>query len=145
MVELSLVSKHEKKWLSMLAGKTISFLFLFLLHVLYFTSVIFLTKNLVTSSVMNADQKQSIRIETFARWNTGGQIGTNVENGIVKFVWCKTCAQYAQHVIKHVKGKAKDDIQKYICGTNFVTKYTVMRSAVSFVIYNNHDSPHHTP
>ncbi|KAK6171761.1 hypothetical protein SNE40_018194 [Patella caerulea] len=73
---------------------------------------------------------RSVQLKTFLRWNTGGQIGVKTDtNGHLTSVWCKLCAKHCEQVIKDTKirGQAKSDVQKYICGTDFITKHNVMR------------------
>lgn len=76
----------------------------------------------------------TVQLCTFLKWNLGGVIGhksSTDDSGrpIVTNVWCKLCARHADNIKKdpRIRGQALTDIDKYIIGTNFITKHSVTR------------------
>ena len=72
----------------------------------------------------------SVSLKTFKNWGVenkiGYQIGGPTNSQVVK-VWCKTCSKHQAKIKSDLKGKALRDIEKYIEGTTFVTKWNITR------------------
>jgi hypothetical protein len=70
----------------------------------------------------------SVRLETFQSWGVGEIIGHQVDdNNQVTLVWCKWCAKHADKLRGGMQGQALNDFEKYVQGSEFVTKHTVVR------------------
>ena len=48
---------------------------------------------------------------------------------MVNYIWCKVCAKHKQLIYSNpsCKGRARAGVDKYIIGTNFVSKWTIER------------------
>lgn len=74
----------------------------------------------------------SVRLQTFLSWGVSEIIGrvtetqTDQSEKVVK-IWCKVCAKHAHKVRCSLRGKALHDFERYVQGTEFITKHTVMR------------------
>lgn len=78
------------------------------------------------------DGRSYVFLSTFKKWNLGDQIGfeTSEDNSgrkIVHKVWCKLCARHSNKIRKDLKGRSQREVDKYIAGTGFITKYTITR------------------
>ena len=68
----------------------------------------------------------SVALKTFELYGVSKDIGfkVNEDNQVVK-IWCKTCARHSEKIRSRLKGKAY--AEKYIVGTNYVTKHNIFR------------------
>jgi len=67
---------------------------------------------------------------TFERWGVQSYIGFHTnDTQQVTDVWCKTCARHIKLILRdsRIRGQAKVDAQRYVTGTTFVTKHSVVR------------------
>ena len=75
----------------------------------------------------------TVKLKTFNTWPKTNLIGykTIEKEGVtyVNFVWCKVCARNEAVIRadKSCRGEAAEAMLKYVKGTNYVTKHTVMR------------------
>ena len=71
----------------------------------------------------------SVSLKTFNKWNVGHIIGYKLDRNDTEVVevWCKTCAKFSDRLRSHLKGKALRDAERYITGTNSVTKGNISR------------------
>ena len=70
-----------------------------------------------------------IRLSTFKSWGFnmfGVKTKKNDEGEYVDQVWCKICAANKDKIYRHqeVKGATNTAAERFINGTNFVTKYS---------------------
>jgi hypothetical protein len=54
-------------------------------------------------------------------------IGHKIVENNVSLVWCKVCTKHVHKIREGIRGKALNDLEKYIQGSGFVTKHTVFR------------------
>ena len=76
--------------------------------------------------------RSSVLYSTFSKWNVSHVIGHTSEfdqlnREIVVKVWCKLCAKHSEKIRKELRGRSVGEVDKYINGTDFITKYTVTR------------------
>ena len=81
---------------------------------------------IMSLSTAKPKKGNSVRTKTFKNWGFS-TIGFIEESGDVVEVWCKTCSKHAAKICSQLKGKAALDINSFIEGTNFVTKFTLQR------------------
>ena len=71
-----------------------------------------------------------VQFSTFLKWGVTDTIGhrTETQQGkvLVTEVWCKLCREHAVQIQldSRLRGQAKKEIDKYVNGTSFVSKYT---------------------
>ena len=84
-----------------------------------------------SSGVKVSSTGVSVQLSTFLRWPTGGYIGykTEIDCGreSVVEIWCKTCTKHCHKIESSLRGHAVNGIRRYVTGTRFVTKHTVLR------------------
>ena len=75
---------------------------------------------------------------TFLKWNIGPEIGIETEDKedgrkLVTQVHCKLCSRHFEKIKKdsRIKGQAKKEIEKYVTGSRYITKWTVERHLTS--------------
>ena len=68
-----------------------------------------------------------VRLKTFLNWQVEPVIGYVEKDECVERIWCKLCAKHDRKVSASLRGKALVDFHKYVEGTKFVSKHTVMR------------------
>ncbi len=78
----------------------------------------------------NSKEKKTVKLQTFLSWKAtdiGYTTFTKGETVYVNKVWCKVCVANKGKLYQHtaVKGATKEAAQRYIDGTDFVTKHTV--------------------
>ena len=70
-----------------------------------------------------------IRLSTFKSWGLnmfGVKTKKNDQGEYVYQVWCKICAANKDKIYRHqVKGATKAAAERFINGTNFVTKHSI--------------------
>ena len=86
----------------------------------------------------------TVQLATFLNWNVKHAIcfETTKEDGkeLISKIWCQTCARQFEKIYSdtRIRGQAKNEVKKYVDGTNFETKHSVMRhlgSTVSLTKY----------
>ena len=82
------------------------------------------------------EKGNSVELGTFKNWGhnlIGYKTIQKKEKTYVNFVWCKVCAKHKNALKSNpaCQGQAKIALQKYIEGTNFVSKHTVNRHLTS--------------
>ena len=100
-------------------------------------SIILLTvllAGLIVMAIPKDVQKGNyVQLSTFQKWNIGDVTGYKTQvidsKNMVVLVWCKTCARHVNEIRKDpkIRGTALREIDKYVMGTNYVTKWTVQR------------------
>lgn len=70
--------------------------------------------------------------KTFLKWPTGGVLGYKTregENGekLIDVVWCRTCSKHVNKIKANSKQSGAADIDAFVQGTSFVTRYTILR------------------
>lgn len=80
---------------------------------------------------MSKSKKTTVSLVTFKSWKVEHIFGYEVDadtNKVCK-VWCKCCAKYSEKIRRdnRLRGKAKEDVLKFVEGTTFITKWTVKR------------------
>jgi hypothetical protein len=76
--------------------------------------------------------RHSVLLSTFTGWDLCEKIGYITEKDalgrdIVTRVWCKLCAKHSEKIRKDVNGRTQQEVDKYITGSEFITKYTITR------------------
>ena len=74
-----------------------------------------------------AQKGNSVSLKTFVKWNLTETFGYEQKDGLVVKVWCKTCAKHKDFILKNVWGKVAKDMETFVNGTAYVSKYTLLR------------------
>lgn len=88
----------------------------------------------------------TVALATFLSWNAtdiGYKTAENVPGrAVVSSVWCKVCAKDIDNVKSdnRIRGKAREQLDIYVMGTNDVTKHNARRHLSSEVSYKKHFS-----
>ena len=99
----------------------------------YFSGFLTLAVEVLTVIIMSSKQGNSVQLSTFKKWPVGTVIGYKTNNinsrEMVTEVWCKLCARHAEKIKldSRIKGKILSEVDRYVTGSKFVTKWTVLR------------------